>query len=153
MGRKRGVQYRPGSFYRSDDRSGFTRRAEDTKKEWTELIVGNDLWEIRQPQDFVRGVPDDQTVPNPRLVPPAVFVGPIYAQTSANVAIGATFIPLNAVNTFTAGDKIGVMLDTGVLFNTTQVGDAAANGITIANPMPNTSQSGNDVVNYGATGP
>lgn len=153
MGRKRGVQYKPGSFYRSDDRSGFTRRAEDTKKEWTELIVGKDLWEIRQPQDFVRGVPDNQTVPNPRLVPPPVFVGPVYAQTSANIGIGATFIPLNAVNTFTDGDKIGVMLDTGILFNTTQVGAAAANGITIANPLPNSVQSGNDVVNYGAVGP
>ena len=153
MGRKRGVQYRPGSFYRSDDRSGFARRAEDTKKEWTELIVGKNLWEIRQPQDFVRGVPDDQTVPNPRTVPPPTFVGPVYAQTSANVAIGATFVPLNAVNTFSAGDKIGVMLDTGVLFNTTQVGAASATGINIANPMPNTAQSGNDVVNYGATGP
>jgi hypothetical protein len=153
MGRKRGVQYKPGSFYRSDDRSGFTRRAEDTKKEWTELIVGKDLWEIRQPQDLVRGVPDNQTVPNPRLVPPPTFVGPVYAQTTAAVGIGATFLPLNAVNTFSDGDKIGVMLDTGVLFNTVQVGVAAANGITIANPMPNTAQSGNDVVNYGATGP
>lgn len=153
MGRMRGVQYRAGSFYRSDDRSGFTRRAESTKKEWTQLIVGDDLWEARQPQDFVRGVPDNQTVPDPRLDPPPSFVGPVYAQTSANVGIGVTFLPLNAVNGFSAGSKVGVMLDTGVLFNTTQVGAALANGINISSPMPNTAQSGNDVVNYGATGP
>ncbi len=153
MGRQRGVQYRPGSFYRADDRSGFTRRADDTKKEWTELIVGKDLWEIRQPQDFVRGVPDDQTVPDPRLDPPPVFTGPIYGQTSAAVAIGATVIPLEATNGFTAGYKIGVMLDTGVLFNTVQVGAAGAASITIADPLPNAVASGNDVICYGAVGP
>lgn len=153
MGRQRGVQYRPGSFWRSDDRSGFSRRAEDTRKEWTELIVGENLWEARQPQDFVRGVPDDQTVPNPRLVPPPVFVGPIYSTTSANVAVGATFLPLTAVNGFSGGSKIGVMLDTGAFFNTTQVGPAATNGMTIAAPLPASAQSGNDVVNYGMVGP
>ena len=153
MGRKRGIQYRPGSFYRSDDRTGFSRRAEDTRKEWNGLIVGQDVWEIRQPQDFVRGVPDNQTVPDARPVPPPVYTGPVYAQTSASVAIGATFLPLNATNGFSSNSKIGVMLDTGVLFNTTQVGAATATGITIAGKMPYTAASGNDVVNYGAVGP
>jgi hypothetical protein len=153
MGRQRGIQYRAGGFLRSDDRSGFTRHAEDTQKEWNGLIVGKDLWEARQPQDFVRGVADDQTVPDARPIPPDVFTGPLYTTTTANIGIGATFLPLTAVNGFSAGSVIGVMLDTGVLFNTTQVGAAAADGVTIANPMPNTAQSGNDVVNYGAIGP
>lgn len=153
MGRQRGDQYKPGSFYRSDDRSGFTRRAEETKKEWTGLIVGENLWEIRQPQDFVRGVPDDQTVPSPRPTPPDVFIGPVYATTTANLAIGATVIPLDAVNGFGAGYKIGVMLDNGVLFNTTQVGPPGAASITIAAGLPFTAQSANDVVSYGQVGP
>lgn len=153
MGRKRGVQYRAGSNWISDDRSGFSRRVEDTQQEWNQLQVGKNLWEIRQPQDLVRGVPDNQSVAVARPIPPAVFVGPVYAQTSAAIAIGATFIPLNAINGFTAGYKVGVMLDTGVLFNTTQVGPASSTGITIANPMPLPAQSGNDVVSYGATGP
>lgn len=153
MGRQRGVQYRRGSFLRLDDRSGFVRRAEDTSKEWNGLIVGNDLWEARQPQDFVRGVPDIQTVPDPRSDPPPAFYGPVYTTTSALVALGAVFIPLSAVNTFTAGGKIGVMLDNGVLFNTVQVGPATGLGITVANKMPYSAQSGNDVVNYGTVGP
>jgi hypothetical protein len=153
MGRQRGIQYRPGSFFRADDRSGFVRRADDTQQEWNGLIVGKDLWEERQPQDFVRGVPDIQTVPNPRPSPPPGFYGPVYAQISANVAIGATFIPLNAVNTFTAGNAVGIMLDNGVMFNTAQVGPSTTLGITIAAPMPYTAQSGNDVVNYGSVGP
>lgn len=153
MGRQRGIQYRMGGFLRSDDRSGFTRRADDTRKEWTGLEVGKDLWEARQPQDFVRGVADDQTVPDARPVSPDVFGGPIYAQTSADVSLRATFIPLNATNGFSAGSKVGVMLDSGALFNTTQVGAATASGIFIADFMPYTAQSGNDVVNYGAVGP
>lgn len=153
MGRRRGIQYRPGSFYRSDDRSGFARRAEDTQEEWNHLIVGKNLWEARQPQDFVRGVPDNQTVPNPRPAPPPIFTGPLYTTTTTNAAIGATVLALEATNGFSASDKIGVMLDNGTLFLTSQVGAAAANGITIANPLPYTVQSGNDVISYGAVGP
>lgn len=58
--------YVPGDFYRIDDRSGFKVRAKRTEKEWTGLIVAENLWEPRQPQDFVTGIPDNQTVPDPR---------------------------------------------------------------------------------------
>lgn len=54
--------YKPGSFWRVDDRSGFKRRAENTRQEWTGLIVDDNLWEPRQPQDLVRGVKDIQSV-------------------------------------------------------------------------------------------
>lgn len=64
MGRER--FYKPGSFYRISDRTGFATRAEYTQMEWTGLIVERQVWEIRQPQDFVRGVNDDQTVPYAR---------------------------------------------------------------------------------------
>jgi len=55
-----------GSFKRVCDRSGFVYDAEDTRKEWTGLIVGKDQWEPRHPQEFVRGLPTDITVPDPR---------------------------------------------------------------------------------------
>lgn len=151
MGRKRGVQYRMGSFYRSDDRSGFTVRAEQTRQEWQDLIVDEKLWEPRQPQDLVKGVADDQTVPNARPVPPATFVGPIYTQLTAKVAIGATFLPLQYIAGFAAGDKIGVMLDTGTLFNTTVSGPPISTGINISNPMPFTAASGNVVTDHEPT--
>ncbi len=154
MGRKRGIQYRPGSFYRSDDRSGFTRRAEDTKKEWTGLSVGDDLWEIRQPQDFVRGVADDQTVSEPRPIPPNTFVGPVNTTLSLPALIGDTFLYLDAVNGFLDGGKVGVILDSGVYFNTTQTGAAAANGIHIVDAIAGGAAArGNVVTAYGATGP
>jgi hypothetical protein len=148
LGRKRGVQYRMGSFYRSDDRSGFTVRSEQTRQEWQDLIVDQKLWEPRQPQDLVKGVADDQTVPEARPVPPPTFVGPIYAQLTANVVVGATFLPIQYIAGFANGDNIGVMLDTGALFNTTVFGNPISTGINIANPMPFTAASGNLVTDY-----
>lgn len=66
--------YKPGSFYRIDDRTGFAVRAERTQKEWQGLIVDKRVWEARQPQDFVRGVADNQTVPDPRPRQPNPYV-------------------------------------------------------------------------------
>jgi hypothetical protein len=73
MGRE--FYYKPGSFYRICDRTGFAFRAERTQSEWQGLIVSRKVWEIRQPQDYVRGVPDDQTVPYARPRSPNPFVG------------------------------------------------------------------------------
>ena len=58
--------YVPGTFYRICDMSGFKVRSYDSRKEWKDLIVKTKFWEARQPQDFVTGVRDDQTVPDPR---------------------------------------------------------------------------------------
>jgi hypothetical protein len=70
--------YKPGSFYRIDDRTGFATRAERTQMEWNGLIVDKRVWEARQPQDFVKGVADNQTVPNarPRQPNPYLNTGP-----------------------------------------------------------------------------
>lgn len=58
------------------DRCGFERALSSLKEEWTGLKVCKDCWDPRHPQDFVRGVRDDQSVPNPRPEPNDVFIGP-----------------------------------------------------------------------------
>lgn len=64
------------------DRCGFRFKLETLRKEWTGLMVchgpaSNNCWEPRHPQDFVRGVPDDQGVrPNMRPEPADVFINP-----------------------------------------------------------------------------
>ena len=73
MGTKR--HYKPGSFYRICDRTGFAVRAEDTQMEWNNLIVDKRVWEVRQPQDFVKGIPDNQTVPYARPRSPNLASG------------------------------------------------------------------------------
>lgn len=76
--------YKLGSFYRIDDRTGFATRAERTSTEWNGLIVSDRVYERRHPQDFVKGVPDNQTVPFPRPRQPNTFVG---TSTSAQVEV------------------------------------------------------------------
>lgn len=58
------------------DRTGFERKRSQCKYEWNGLLVLEDEWEERQPQDFVRGVPDNKPVKDIRQdVEPPVFVG------------------------------------------------------------------------------
>lgn len=72
MGRDR--HYVAGTFYRVDDRTGFPTRSWRTQKEWQGYIVDRRVWEARQPQDFVKGVKDDQTVPEARPLQPNTFI-------------------------------------------------------------------------------
>lgn len=65
-------EQRKGDFRRIDDRTGFKVWASDTRREWDNLICVDP--DKRNPQDFVRGVPDPQVVPNPRPEPPDVFL-------------------------------------------------------------------------------
>jgi hypothetical protein len=146
MGRK--LHFKMGSFYRTDDRSGFPQRAENTCSEWTGLIVDKSLWEIRQPQDFVKGVKDDQSVPLPRPLPPNIFDGPIYTQLEANAPIGATTLTVESVAGFTNGDHMGVMMNNGEVFRTTVSGAPAGSVITMAAPLPGAASNGNDVIDY-----
>lgn len=55
-----------GDFNRICDRCGFKYKASDTRKEWTGLIVCDRCWEVRHPQEFIRGIPDKQAAPEPR---------------------------------------------------------------------------------------
>lgn len=68
--------YVPGDFYRICDRTGFKMRAGKTRQEWTHNIVRDQSFEERQPQDFVRGVYDNQNVPLPRPRQPDRFINP-----------------------------------------------------------------------------
>lgn len=63
------------------DRCGFKYRHTQLRKEWTGYMVcfgvgTNDCWEPRHPQDFVRGVKDQQSFPNPRPDPEPIYLSP-----------------------------------------------------------------------------
>lgn len=67
--------YKPGSFNRICDRTGFKIKAGRTKREWNNLIVRTPSWERRHPQDFLRAFPDHQQVENARTDQESLFVG------------------------------------------------------------------------------
>jgi len=144
MGRK--LFYKSGSYYMTDDRTGFPQRAERIRKEWTGLQVDKSVWEIRQPQDFVRGVPDPQWVPVPRPLPPDVFDGPIATTLTANLNPGATSGAVQSINRFSNGDPIGIILDSGDVFRTTLTIAPTGSTLTWATPLPGPAASGNQVV-------
>ena len=148
MGRK--LHYKPGSFYRVDDRTGFPQRAGRTKKEWTGLIVDENVWEPRQPQDLVKGVKDVQSVPDARPLGQNIYVGPISVATTANAVIGQTSIPVQTIFGFYQGAKVGCMtdLDGGSVFFTTIASPPTGSNLVLAQGLPYTMASGNLITLY-----
>lgn len=72
------MSYSQGQWKACCDRCGFDKLSSELRKEWTGLRVCSECWEPRHPQDFVKGVPDDQTVPWARPEPDPVYVGGPY---------------------------------------------------------------------------
>jgi hypothetical protein len=131
----RDLHYEPGSFYRVDDRTGFPTRAGRTRREWTGLIVGDQFWEARQPQDLVKGVPDLQFVPEPRPLAPNVTVGPQWIEITAAAAVGATTLVVESLQGLNVGTPIAVMTALGENFFT-KVASLGNGFITIVAPLP-----------------
>lgn len=74
-------------------------------------------------------------------------------QLSQNASIGATQLYLNGTAGISAGDKIGVMMDTGSYFNTSVVGSPTSDSIVIASALPYPAAENNIVTDYEAAGP
>lgn len=149
MGRK--LHYQPGSYYVTDDRTGFPQRADRTRKEWTGLRVDEKVWEPRQPQDLVKGVPDIQAVPDPRPLGANVYVGPVYLQVTGDVVARGFIIPISSLNYVSVGDVVSVILADGSLFRTVITGIISATPAIIvdpSNPLPLPVPNGNEVVDY-----
>lgn len=148
MGRK--LHYRPGSWYQTDDRTGFVQRVERTRKEWDGLLVDQRVWEPRQPQDLVRGVKDNQNVSDARPLGPNVFVGPVETTLAQTSLVQSWAGVLASLFGFTSGDTLAIMLDNGSLFMTVAYADAfVADGVLFETALPYQASSGNVVYNYG----
>lgn len=76
-----------GSWNAICDRCGAKFKAEDLYLTWQGYRVCLRDWEPRQPQDFVRGIPDPAPIPWSRppanqIVPPTPPGGPLYLDGS-----------------------------------------------------------------------
>lgn len=142
--------YVPGDFYRICDRSGFKIRARRTQMEWNGLIVSDKFFEARQPQDFVKGVPDNQTVPYARPRQTNQFLGPLTTTLTANVAAGGTALPVVSSVRMIIGDVLSIMLDTGVLFRATINSVPTSTSIVCNPPLPFAASSGNLITDLSA---
>lgn len=57
------TNYKEGDYVAVCFECGHKFYASELKRHWQGYYVCSAHWEMRQPQDFVRGVPDTQTVP------------------------------------------------------------------------------------------
>lgn len=56
--------YKDGDYNVQCDRCGAKFKASECAMEWDNLFVCKaNCWEPRHPQDFLKGIPDDQRVP------------------------------------------------------------------------------------------
>jgi hypothetical protein len=146
--------YVGGEWYRICDRTGFKIRDNRTRKEWTGLIVRDQSWEIRQPQDTVRGVMDEQSVDDPRPRSLDVFQGPLSTNLTAYCPLGTTVLPLVTSLRMQAGDILYVMNDlyTNSIVTITSVPNTTS--VIVAAPgLSWHAASGNDVVDVSAVSP
>ena len=67
---------RNGDYNAICDRCGSKFKFSDLKLEWDGLYVctANGCWEPRQPQDYVKGVRDDMSVPVSRPDQPPIYI-------------------------------------------------------------------------------
>ena len=126
--------YKPGSHYKICDVSGFKTRAGDTRKEWQGLVVDKRFYEERQPQDYVKGVRDDQTVPDARPRPKDVFVF-LATYATAPALINAQTISVASGVGFTQGMPVQVMLDNGAAWFT-WISSATGTTLTFTGGLP-----------------
>lgn len=81
-------RYDKGDWIADCDVCGRKYKASALSERWDGLMCCDDDWEIRQPQDFVRGVPDTQIAPWLRPEPADQFI--TFAFTPPAVLIPVT---------------------------------------------------------------
>lgn len=70
----RDTKWLRGNYNVICDRCGRKFKRTQVKFEWDYLLVCDECWEPRQPQDLLRAIPDPQTVPIARPEAPDQFV-------------------------------------------------------------------------------
>lgn len=86
-------ELKQGAWNAICDRCGFKFKNFDLKKEWNGLYTCKDCWEPRHESDFVRGIPDDPSVP--------------WTRPDSNSNTSATAIDGTAIETDNLTDTIG----------------------------------------------
>lgn len=65
--------FQAGSWNFICDNCGTVHKASESLLQWNNLRVCRECWEPRNPQDFVRPIPDPKPIPWSRPLPPLTF--------------------------------------------------------------------------------
>lgn len=126
------------------DKCGFKYKSSAMRKQWDNLYVCHECFDVRHPQDFVRSIKDNQTVPIAR-VDVAASTGTTTVGTAGTK--GATSIVLTSVTGLAKWDSIGIVLDNGDCFWSSLSADPSGTTITFTagSYLPYTAAAGNTV--------
>ena len=133
---------RPGDYLVVCDRSGFVVPRSQARLTWDGLLVWEPFWLPRQPQDFVRAVPDDRTVP---IMRPDVVIN--MGQTAVKVAAvrNATSIDLDSTTGIADRDGLAITMDNGILHTTFCNGTPVGDTVQLGSYLPFAAAIGNIV--------
>lgn len=90
-------RYDKGDWIADCDVCGRKYKASVLRQRWDGLMCCPDDWEIRQPQDFVRGIPDTQIAPWLRPEPNDRFIPVTTAQWIPSWAVSAANLIVNFI--------------------------------------------------------
>jgi len=127
-------RYDKGDWIADCDVCGRKYKASQLQKRWDGLMCCTQDWEIRQPQDFVRGVADTQVAPWTRPEPADQFI-PIHFTPSAILIsiISAVTLLTKKIpgKTLSAFSTSSVSITKLVYLNTKTIDGAPINSTTI----------------------
>ena len=125
------------------DRCGMDRKASACRMTWDNLFVCSDTcWEPRHPQDFVVGIPDNQSVPIARPEEET----PTYETTVFKTAnVHDVVIQLDAADGLEADDFIGIEMDNGAMHWTGITADTTDDSVRLKTAMPHKATAGRQV--------
>ena len=124
------------------DKCGFKRKASECRMQWDNLFVCKECFDVRHPQDSVRGVPDYQAVPIAR--PDVVAtMGPTTVKVAGSK--NDTTIDINSISGIADRDTIGIVLDNGDAHWTFSDGTPSGNTVTLGSYLPYPAAIGNTV--------
>ena len=134
--------YRPGDYLVHCDKCGMRRYASECRLNWKNQLVCDPCFEPRHPQDFVKAIPDDQTVPIARPDVPQTMGETTVAMVASR---GATSIVLTSVSGIADKDSIGIVLDDGTVHWTYSDGSPVGTTVFLGSYLPAAAGVGNIV--------
>ncbi|SRR5260221_13925914 len=100
--------WKSGSWNTLCDRCGFKFKAENLKLEWDGLMVCNDCWEIRHPQELIRPIQDQNKLPWTRPEATDVFINPTALGPGCTVLNSQAVAGIAVAGCAIAGRDLGI---------------------------------------------
>lgn len=124
------------------DKCGMKYKASTMRTQWDNLFVCRGCFDVRHPQDFVQGIPEDQTV---SIARPDVISSMGSTTVKTTALKNATTIDITSITGIVSGDPINIVLDNGNAHWTYSNGTPSGYTVTLGSYLPYGATAGNVV--------